>query len=148
MNIQRRTCSASVDGYTKTSSWTQTAKTLKTETTLYSGKNAEQKCSCLYQIISFCSFTHVWSSTLRYRKGFELQPTLYSGINLAVLLIVAGLQFESSIELRKIGERLQALFTEHVQIKPCTISDTLLLKSPCFLHLLLSVSFFVQFQNC
>ena len=39
----------------------------------------------------------------RYRKGFELQPTLYSGINLAVLLIVAGLQFESSIELRKIG---------------------------------------------
>ncbi|XP_037613198.1 mitogen-activated protein kinase kinase kinase 15 isoform X1 [Sebastes umbrosus] len=44
-----------------------------------------------------------------YRKGFELQPTLYSGINLAVLLIVAGLQFESSIELRKIGVRLNSL---------------------------------------
>ncbi|XP_048865951.1 mitogen-activated protein kinase kinase kinase 15 isoform X2 [Brienomyrus brachyistius] len=44
-----------------------------------------------------------------YRKGFELQPTLYSGINLAVLLIVAGQQFENSIELRKIGVRLNSL---------------------------------------
>lgn len=44
--------------------------------------------------------------TRRYRKGFELQPTLYSGINLAVLLIVAGQQFESSIELRKIGKTI------------------------------------------
>ncbi|KAG7254083.1 hypothetical protein CRUP_023180, partial [Coryphaenoides rupestris] len=43
------------------------------------------------------------------QKGFELQPTLYSGINLAVLLIVAGQQFESSIELRKIGVRLNSL---------------------------------------
>lgn len=40
----------------------------------------------------------------RYRKGFELQSTLYSGINLAVLLLVAGQQFESSMELRKIGK--------------------------------------------
>uniref|UniRef100_A0A3P9JY45 mitogen-activated protein kinase kinase kinase n=1 Tax=Oryzias latipes TaxID=8090 RepID=A0A3P9JY45_ORYLA len=44
-----------------------------------------------------------------YRKGFELQPTLYSGINLAVLLIVAGQQFENSMELRKIGVRLNSL---------------------------------------
>ncbi|KAA8580554.1 hypothetical protein FQN60_013512 [Etheostoma spectabile] len=44
-----------------------------------------------------------------YSKGFELQPTLYSGINLAVLLIVSGQQFESSIELRKIGVRLNSL---------------------------------------
>ncbi|XP_078088522.1 mitogen-activated protein kinase kinase kinase 15 isoform X1 [Mustelus asterias] len=44
-----------------------------------------------------------------YRKGFELQPTLYSGINLAILLIAAGQQFESSMELRKIGMRLNSL---------------------------------------
>uniref|UniRef100_H3D7Y6 mitogen-activated protein kinase kinase kinase n=1 Tax=Tetraodon nigroviridis TaxID=99883 RepID=H3D7Y6_TETNG len=44
-----------------------------------------------------------------YRKGFELQPTLYSGINLTVLLIVAGQQFENSMELRKIGVRLNSL---------------------------------------
>ncbi|NXD72317.1 M3K15 kinase, partial [Eolophus roseicapillus] len=44
-----------------------------------------------------------------YRKGFELQSTLYSGINLAILLLVAGQQFESSMELRKIGVRLNSL---------------------------------------
>ncbi|XP_061483238.1 mitogen-activated protein kinase kinase kinase 15 isoform X1 [Rhineura floridana] len=44
-----------------------------------------------------------------YRKGFELQSTLYSGINLALLLIVAGQQFETSMELRKIGVRLNSL---------------------------------------
>ncbi|XP_072370234.1 mitogen-activated protein kinase kinase kinase 15 isoform X2 [Scyliorhinus torazame] len=44
-----------------------------------------------------------------YRKGFGLQPTLYSGINLAILLIAAGQQFESSMELRKIGMRLNGL---------------------------------------
>ncbi|XP_039708164.1 mitogen-activated protein kinase kinase kinase 15 isoform X1 [Pteropus medius] len=44
-----------------------------------------------------------------YRTGFELQSSLYSGINLAILLIVAGQQFETSMELRKIGIQLNTL---------------------------------------
>nr|KAF6320605.1 mitogen-activated protein kinase kinase kinase 15 [Pipistrellus kuhlii] len=44
-----------------------------------------------------------------YRKGFELQASLYSGINLSILLIVAGQQFETSIELRKIGIQLSSM---------------------------------------
>lgn len=52
----------------------------------------------------------------RYRKGFELQPTLYSGINLTVLLIVAGQQFENSMELRKIGKN-PAPSGPHLKVK-------------------------------
>uniref|UniRef100_G1PLN6 mitogen-activated protein kinase kinase kinase n=1 Tax=Myotis lucifugus TaxID=59463 RepID=G1PLN6_MYOLU len=44
-----------------------------------------------------------------YRKGFELQSSLYSGINLSILLIVAGQQFETSMELRKIGIQLSSM---------------------------------------
>uniref|UniRef100_A0A8C4I3T3 mitogen-activated protein kinase kinase kinase n=1 Tax=Dicentrarchus labrax TaxID=13489 RepID=A0A8C4I3T3_DICLA len=69
-------------------------------------------CGRIYKDIfldSDCKDTKNRDNAIQYRKGFELQPTLYSGINLAVLLIVAGLQFESSIELRKIGVRLNSL---------------------------------------
>lgn len=40
---------------------------------------------------------------VRYGKAFETEPTLHSGINNVVLLMAAGHEFETSIELRKIG---------------------------------------------
>lgn len=42
-------------------------------------------------------------SSCRYGKAFEIEPTLHSGINDVVLLIAAGHEFDTSIELRKIG---------------------------------------------
>lgn len=43
-------------------------------------------------------------SSVRFKRGFESEPTLHSGINYAVLLLAAGHQFDSSFELRKVGE--------------------------------------------
>uniref|UniRef100_H0VIF4 mitogen-activated protein kinase kinase kinase n=1 Tax=Cavia porcellus TaxID=10141 RepID=H0VIF4_CAVPO len=44
-----------------------------------------------------------------YYRGFHLQPSLYSGTNLAILLILAGQHFETSMELQKIGTQLNSL---------------------------------------
>ncbi|XP_044523863.1 mitogen-activated protein kinase kinase kinase 6 [Gracilinanus agilis] len=44
-----------------------------------------------------------------YRKAFETEPSLHSGINAAVLLIAAGHRFENSDELRQIGLKLGCL---------------------------------------
>lgn len=61
-----------------------------------------------------------FSSSLRFKKGFESEPTLHSGINYAVLLLAAGHQFDTSFELRKVGEctldliSVRALIDSHV----------------------------------
>ncbi|XP_029475364.1 mitogen-activated protein kinase kinase kinase 6 isoform X2 [Rhinatrema bivittatum] len=44
-----------------------------------------------------------------YGKAFDVEPTLHSGINFAVLLMAAGHRFESSAQLRKIGVKLSCL---------------------------------------
>ncbi|XP_067093839.1 mitogen-activated protein kinase kinase kinase 5 isoform X3 [Osmerus mordax] len=44
-----------------------------------------------------------------YGKAFETEPSLHSGINNVVLLMAAGHEFDTSIELRKIGVTLSTL---------------------------------------
>ncbi|XP_041649487.1 mitogen-activated protein kinase kinase kinase 5 [Cheilinus undulatus] len=58
------------------------------------------------------SFTDVASrdqACYWYGKAFEIEPTLHSGINNVVLLMAAGHEFDTSIELRKIGVTLSTL---------------------------------------
>uniref|UniRef100_A0A8C3HWF0 mitogen-activated protein kinase kinase kinase n=1 Tax=Chrysemys picta bellii TaxID=8478 RepID=A0A8C3HWF0_CHRPI len=45
----------------------------------------------------------------RFKKAFESEPTLQSGINYAVLLLAAGHQFDTSFELRKVGVKISSL---------------------------------------
>uniref|UniRef100_A0A4W3IQP6 Mitogen-activated protein kinase kinase kinase 6 n=1 Tax=Callorhinchus milii TaxID=7868 RepID=A0A4W3IQP6_CALMI len=44
-----------------------------------------------------------------YGRAFKHEPTLHSGINVAVFLMAAGHQFDSSSDLRKIGVKLSSL---------------------------------------
>ncbi|XP_043973999.1 mitogen-activated protein kinase kinase kinase 5 isoform X1 [Gambusia affinis] len=44
-----------------------------------------------------------------YGKAFEAEPTFHSGINSVVLLMAAGHEFETSIELRKIGVTISTM---------------------------------------
>lgn len=54
----------------------------------------------------------------RFKKAFESEPTLQSGINYAVLLLAAGHQFESSFELRKVGNYSCMFYMEIRKLDP------------------------------
>ncbi|KAK5604686.1 hypothetical protein CRENBAI_012894 [Crenichthys baileyi] len=70
-------------------------------------------CGRIYKDIFMSSgFTDVSSrdqACFWYGKAFEAEPTLHSGINSVVLLMAAGHEFETSIELRKIGVTISTL---------------------------------------
>lgn len=87
---------------------------------------------------------HDWESKLvhllllfyRFKKAFESEPTLQSGINYAVLLLAAGHQFESSFELRKVGNYSLIFYMEIHKLEPILYKE----KESLLDILLLSIS--------
>lgn len=50
----------------------------------------------------------------RYGKAFEMEPSLHSGINNVVLLMAAGHEFDSSVELRKFGMSVTCVYIYYI----------------------------------
>uniref|UniRef100_A0A8B9F3M3 mitogen-activated protein kinase kinase kinase n=1 Tax=Amazona collaria TaxID=241587 RepID=A0A8B9F3M3_9PSIT len=84
---------------------------------LYCDTNAESlqslKVSLNGKMEGCVEASHKWGPALEigflFKKAFESEPTLQSGINYAVLLLAAGHCFDTSFELRKVGVKISSL---------------------------------------
>lgn len=98
----RPTFTACADGSTRTCSWALASVIRAAGISPATGTDRD-RFSFAFAVCVITKAISVCFIFIRYGKAFETEPTLHSGINVVVLLMAAGHDFETSIEIRKIG---------------------------------------------